>query len=61
MTNLELFTSIFGTERAMSVSWWAEEVSDKTIKNLCNYINDTLTTDDYDEVKIADKKKKGKK
>ena len=42
MTNLELFTSIFGTERAMSVSWWAEEVSDKTIENLCNYINDFI-------------------
>lgn len=53
MTNLELFTSIFGTERAMSVSWWAEEVSDKTIKNLRNYINSTLATDD--------KNKKGKK
>ena len=49
MTNLELFTAIFGTERAMSVSWWAEEVSDKTIKNLRNYVND------------HDKNKKGKK
>lgn len=25
MTNLELFTKIFGTDRAMSVAWWAEE------------------------------------
>lgn len=55
MTNLELFTSIFGTERAMSVSWWAEEVSDKTIKNLRNSAHGTLIIND------CDKNKKGKK
>lgn len=55
MTNLELFTSIFGTERAMSVSWWAEEVSDKTIENLRNSVYGSLVTDGND------KNKKGKK
>lgn len=51
MTNLELFTSIFGTERAMSVSWWAEEVSDKTIKNLRNSAHGALVTDSNDKNK----------
>lgn len=55
MTNLELFTSIFGTERAMSVSWWAEEVSDKTIENLRNSAHGALVVDGNN------KNKKGKK
>lgn len=56
MTNLELFTKIFGSDRAMSVSWWAEEVSKEKLAKA--YTEILALQIDETEKKKANKKAK---
>lgn len=57
MTNLELFTKIFGDDRTMSVSWLTEEVDKEKLATAYTEIL-ALQVDETEKKKASGKKTK---